>query len=63
MLAPWVVEELKDVALEDKRLNDRMRVILDQLGGHPNASIPSACVGWAETVAAYRVFDNQEGFV
>ncbi len=58
MQAPWVVEELKDVNLEDKRLNDRMAQVLDQLGGHPSASIPGACNGWAETLAAYRFFDN-----
>lgn len=60
MLAPWVVEELKDVNLADKRLNDRMAQVLDQLGGHPNASIPAACNGWAETLAAYRFFDNEK---
>jgi hypothetical protein len=60
MLAPWVAEELKDVNLDDKRLNDRMAEVLDQLGGHPNASIPAACNGWAETVAAYRFFDNKK---
>ena len=60
MPAPWVVEELKDVNLNDKRLNDRMGLILDQLGGHATASIPAACGGWAETVAAYRFFDNEK---
>ena len=60
MPAPWVVEELKDVNLEDKRLNDRMVQVLDQLGGHPSASIPAACTGWAETFAAYRFFDNKK---
>ena len=34
MLAPWVIEEMKDAELGDKRLNDRLGVILDQLGGH-----------------------------
>jgi len=60
MLAPWVVEELKDVDLQDKRLNDRLAVILDQLAGHPTASIPAACGGCAETAAAYRFFDNEK---
>lgn len=58
MLASWVIEEMKDAELKDKRLNDRLRVILDQLGGHPTASIPAACGGYAETAAAYRFFDN-----
>jgi hypothetical protein len=48
MLASWVVEEVKDVNLKDKRLNDRMAQVLDQLGGHPGLSIPAACNGWAD---------------
>jgi hypothetical protein len=60
MTAAWVNEELKDVNLNDSRLNDRMGHVLDQLGGHPHASIPAACGGWAETQAAYRFFDNQK---
>ncbi len=60
MLASWVSEEVKDVDLGDKRLNERMGQILDQLGGHPTTSIPAACGGCAETVAAYRFFDNEK---
>lgn len=60
MLAPWVIEEMKDADLRDKRLNDRMAVILDQLAGHPNASIPAACGGYAEMMAAYRFFNNDK---
>lgn len=60
MLAPWVAEEVKDVDLGDKRLNERLGKILDQLGGHPTASIPAACGGCAEMVAAYRFFDNEK---
>ncbi len=60
MLAPWVIEELMDGDLQDKRLNDRFAVILDQLAGQPNASIPAACAGHAEMTAAYRFFDNKK---
>jgi len=60
MLASWVSEEVKDVDLGDKRLNERMGQILEQLGGHPTTSIPAACGGCAETVAAYRFFDNEK---
>ncbi len=60
MLAPWVIEEVKDVDLKDKRLNNRFAEVLDQLGGHPTASIPAACGGNAEMVAAYRFFDNKK---
>jgi hypothetical protein len=55
-----VSEETKDVDLQDKRLNDRLSVILDQLAAHPTASIPAACGGYAEMMAAYRFFDNEK---
>lgn len=58
MLAPWVVDEMKTAELRDKRLNDRMQEILNQLGSRPTGSIPNACGGHAETTAAYRFFDN-----
>jgi hypothetical protein len=60
MLAPWVIDEMKDVDLKDKRLNDRLAEVLSQLAAHPTASIPAACGGYAETAAAYRLFDNQK---
>lgn len=60
MLAPWVVEEMKDVQLRDKRLNKRLGEVLSQLGGRPTSSIPAACGGYAETAAAYRFFDNKK---
>jgi hypothetical protein len=44
--------------LNDKRLNDRLREVLSQLGGHPTASIPAACGGHAEMTGAYRLFEN-----
>jgi hypothetical protein len=59
MLAPWVIEELQTVDLPDKRLNARLVEILDQLASRPASSIPSACGGYAETVGAYRFFDNE----
>src|SRR3990170_337784 len=60
MVAPWVSEEMKDVDLGDKRLNERLKEVLSQLGGHPTASIPGACGGYAEMTAAYRLFDNEK---
>lgn len=59
MLAPWVVVEMKTADLGDKRLNDRLREVLSQLGQRPTASIPAACGGSAEMTAAYRLFDNE----
>lgn len=60
MLAPWAIEEMKDVQLEDQRLNRRLVEVLSQLGGQPTLSIPAACGGYAETAAAYRFFNNRK---
>ena len=60
MLAPWVVDEMKDADLRDKRLNNRLKRILSDLSERPTASIPLACGGKAETEAAYRFFDNEK---
>ena len=49
---------MAEAEFEDRRLNDRLTVVLSALGERPQASIPAACGGWAETNAAYRLFDN-----
>jgi len=59
MVIPWVLDEMKTADLKDKRLNNRLREVLSQLGGYPTASIPAACGGHAEMTAAYRLFDNE----
>ena len=59
MLAPWASEEMKTADLPDKRLNERLAIVLSQLAGQPTASIPAACGGCAETAAAYRLFENE----
>jgi hypothetical protein len=60
MAVPWVMDELRTADLKDKRLNNRLREVLSQLGGQPTASIPAACGGFAEMTAAYRLFDNEK---
>lgn len=57
-IADWVAEEMKDADLNDQRLNRRLNRILSDLAQRPTASIPAACRGKTETVAAYRFFDN-----
>lgn len=59
MVVPWVLNEMKTADLHDKRLTNRLKEVLTQLGGHPTASIPAACGGHAEMTAAYRLFDNE----
>lgn len=60
MLAPWAIEEMKTAELNDKRLNQRLDKLLSALGERPTASIPAACNGFKETMAAYRFFDNDK---
>ena len=56
----WAEEEVKTADLGDKRLNKRLGIVLDDLGQHPQISIPAACGGWTETLGAYRFFDNEK---
>lgn len=60
MIAPWAKEEMATADLKDKRLNQRLTQVLSDLSERPVASIPAACGGHAETVAAYRFFDNDK---
>lgn len=50
--------ELDGIDLGDKRLNKRCRHVMEALAANPQASINSACDGWSDTLAAYRLFDN-----
>ena len=50
----WTEEELAGIDLGDARLNKRAMKLLARLGDKPTASVPNACKGWAETLAAYR---------
>lgn len=56
----WALDEMIAVKLGDERLNRRVVQVLEQLGNKPTPSIPTACKGWAETLAAYRFFDNDK---
>ncbi|MCC6073906.1 IS4 family transposase, partial [Pseudomonas sp. GCM10022188] len=44
----------------DERLKGRAALLLERLGAQPSRSIPAACRGWSETLAAYRFFDNEK---
>ena len=50
----WVQDELSGIKLGDERLNKRSVKLLERLASKPSASIPGACGGWSETLAAYR---------
>lgn len=59
-MSTWAEDEMQTVDLDDRRLNKRLALLLEQLGEHPQLSIPAACGGWKETMGAYRFFDNDK---
>src|SRR5918998_28208 len=56
--AGWQDDERACASLPDKRLERRLRRLLDQLSSAPGQPVPAACGDWAATKAAYRFFDN-----
>jgi hypothetical protein len=48
------------VQLGDRRLNHRLVEIAEKLSVQPTAPINQACDDWADTKAAYRLFDNEK---
>ena len=55
----WVEEELAHIDLGDRRLEKRVSRVLQQMWQSPQSSVAAACGGWNETMAAYRLFDNE----
>jgi hypothetical protein len=60
MSKEWIDEELENADLGDQRLNERFAEFLAAMSERPNVSIPTACGGHSETIAAYRFFDNEK---
>jgi hypothetical protein len=56
----WAKKELLGINLGDERLNKRSVKLLASLAAKPSASIPAACGGWSETLAAYRFFGQED---
>jgi Transposase Tn5 dimerisation domain/Transposase DNA-binding len=54
----WTAQEMLTANLGDERLNRRAAQLLRRLSHRPEGSVPSAFPSWAETLAAYRFFDN-----
>jgi hypothetical protein len=59
-MQPWIEAEMATLDWGDQRLNERQRLLLERFAARPQASIPAASRGWAETRAAYRFFDNPQ---
>jgi hypothetical protein len=56
----WVDEEFEALNLGDPRRDRRARELMKRLAAKPTASIPGACDGWSETMAAHRFLGNEE---
>jgi len=54
----WADDELGRANLGDARLNRRLVKLATRFAEQPTASIPGACGDWAETMAAYRFFNQ-----
>lgn len=55
----WAGKEFATIDVGDARLGARVAMLASALIEHPASSLPDACGGWAETKAAYRLFDNE----
>ena len=55
----WIEQEFATAELGDRRLVERMKLILARLSESPMLSIKSAFKGWAEVMAAYRFFNHE----
>lgn len=56
----WAATEFETIDLGDPRRNRRAIRLIERLRAKPTASIPQACGDWADTMAAYRFFGNEE---
>lgn len=57
-MSEQITDELMGIDLGDKRLNQRSRQVMKSLSVDPQASINASFGNWADTLAAYRLFDN-----
>jgi hypothetical protein len=56
----WASTEFETIDLGDERRNKRAIRLVERLSAQPTASVPRACGDWADTMAAYRFFNNKE---
>ena len=55
----WASTEFETIDLGDERRNKRAIRLVERLSAQPTASVPQACGDWADTIAAYRFFNNE----
>jgi hypothetical protein len=58
-MTPWIEQEFAGIDLGDQRLQRRLCRVAQSMWQSPQSSIAAACDGWNETMAAYRLFDNE----
>jgi hypothetical protein len=58
-MSSWADEEFAGLDLGDERLNRRARRVIYQMWQSPQSSIAGACGSWNDTMAAYRLFNNE----
>ena len=56
----WADTEFETIDLGDARRNKRAIRLVECLSAQPTASVSQACGDWADTMTAYRFFDNEE---
>jgi len=56
----WVISEAKNMALKDKRRNDRVTLILQIMSENLSMSIPQASKGKKSDIKAIYCFINSE---
>ncbi len=57
-MSEQITDELLGIDLGDKRLNERSRDMLHALSVDPQASVNGSFTKWSDTLAAYRLLDN-----
>jgi hypothetical protein len=60
VMESWATDELRHADLGDRRLNQRLIKIVENLAAHPESSVPQASGTWAETKATYRFWDLKQ---
>ena len=58
-MTPWIEQEFGGIDLGDQRLSRRLYLIAENMWDSPQSSVAAASKGWAETMGAYRFFDNE----
>lgn len=57
-MSPWIEQEFALVDVGDRRLNRRLRQVVEKMWQSPQQSTAAACGTWKEAIGAYRLFDH-----